>query len=229
MKWRPARVLEIHRETPTATTIRLDVPEWAGALAGQHIDVRLTAEDGYTAVRSYSLASAPGSPHPEITVEELPDGEVSPYLVHTLGVGHFIEVRGPIGGYFVWRGDEHRPIQLIGGGSGVVPLYSILTTHRTQTPTDPVRLALSARTPRDVYYREVLDADPDVTVVYTRESPSGQAGRLTTERLASLVLPPQDTLAYVCGPTGFVETMSAWLVDLGYDPTLVRTERFGGV
>jgi ferredoxin-NADP reductase len=242
--WRVADVVAAHEETATARTIRLRIPGLAGHLAGQHVDVRLTAPDGYQAVRSYSIASASGSDglapdEFELTVEELPDGEVSPYLVHGLSVGDQVEVRGPVGGWFVWRTGDSGPVQLIAGGSGVVPLMSMARAHAAAASPAPFRLLYSARTPTSVYYRDELMALGEgaaplrVDYVYTRQTPPDwptPPGRLTAEVLAGLVLPAADSPSfYICGSTPFVEAVSGWLVDAGHDPDRIRTERYGGI
>jgi ferredoxin-NADP reductase len=220
-------------ETATVRTIELAVPDWPGHQAGQHLDIRLTAEDGYVAERSYSIASAPGEPV-AITVERLEDGEVSPYLTEELRAGDEIEVRGPIGGYFVWDGGS-SPLLLAAGGSGVVPLRSILA-HRLRTgSTVPARLLYSARSLPDVIYRAELDVPhPGVEVIYTltREQPpgwTGHVGRVDDAFLAETAWPvSQEPTAFVCGPTAFVETVAAALVRLGYPDSQVKTERYGG-
>jgi ferredoxin-NADP reductase len=220
-------------ETPRARTLTLDVPGWAGHRAGQHVDIRLTAEDGYRAERAYSLASAPGEP-PTITVERLEDGEVSPYLVDDVLEGDVFEVRGPVGGYFVWSSEDGGPLLLVAGGSGVVPLRAI-ARHRRLTGSDvPARLVYSARSLENVIYREELDAnDPGLEVVLTltRSQPpgwTGRSGRLDADALAEVAWPAADRpLALVCGPTSFVEAVAAGLVELGYDSARVKTERFG--
>jgi ferredoxin-NADP reductase len=225
--WRTATVREAIRETPTATTLVLDIPGWPGHRAGQHVDVRLTAEDGYQASRSYSVSSAPGDT-PSVTVEKLDDGEVSPYLVDDAQPGDELEVRGPVGGWFVWDTDKGGPLQLIGGGSGLAPLMSILRHHRRTGSDVEARLLLSARGPRDVLFAGEL-VDPVIT--YTREPPpdwSGYARRIDRAMLEDAVLPPdRDPRIYVCGPTGLVEGVAADLVALGHDPARIRTERFG--
>jgi ferredoxin-NADP reductase len=216
-------------------TIELDVPDWGGHRAGQHLDIRLTAEDGYVAERSYSIASAPGEPV-MVTVERLDDGEVSPYLTEELRAGDEIEVRGPIGGYFVWDGDDAAsPLLLAAGGSGVVPFRSILRHRAAIGSAVPVRLLYSARSLPDVIYRAELDhASDGVAVIYTltRQQPpgwTGHSGRVNAELLADAAWPvSQNPLAFVCGPTAFVETVAAALVSLGYPANRVKTERYGG-
>jgi ferredoxin-NADP reductase len=228
-----AGVDEVVVETPRVSTIVLDVPDWAGHRAGQHLDVRLTAEDGYQAGREYSIASAPGEPV-AITVERLDDGEVSPYLTEELRTGDAVEVRGPVGGYFVWDVEHGGPLLLVAGGSGVVPLRSMLR-HRRRSGSDvPVRLLYSVRTIDDVIYRGELDDPADgVQVVYTltREQPrdwTGHSRRVDAPLLEEVAWPVDEApLAFVCGPTSFVETVASGLVGLGYNPARVKTERFG--
>jgi ferredoxin-NADP reductase len=233
LTWQTGTVSQVIDETPTTRTISLDLAAWAGHRAGQHLDVRLTAEDGYSAERSYSIASAPGEPV-AITVQRIDDGEVSPYLTEELRAGDEIEVRGPIGGYFVWDGGPD-PVLLVGGGSGVVPLRAILR-HRelTGSPT-PMTLLYSARTGSDVIYRSELDgySGGDVLVLYTltRERPAnwtGRTGRVDSAMLGSVAWPAQQhPTAFVCGPTPFVEAVAESLVAVGYPPARVKTERFG--
>jgi ferredoxin-NADP reductase len=226
-------VLAVSDETPRVRTIELEVPDWPGHRAGQHVDVRLTAEDGYQAERAYSIASAPGEPV-ALTVEALPDGEVSPYLTEVLREGDQIEVRGPIGGYFVWAPEDAGPLFLAAGGSGVVPLRAIVR-HRRQSGCDvPARLLYSSRSVEDVIYRAELDApDEGLEVVHTltRARPPdwpGYTRRVDTEMLREVAWPAaDDPLAFVCGPTSFVETVAAGLVELGYAAGRVKTERFG--
>jgi ferredoxin-NADP reductase len=226
-------VEEVVDETPRVRTIVLDVRDWPGHRAGQHLDVRLTAEDGYRAEREYSIASAPGEPV-AITVERLEDGEVSPYLTEELRPGDGLELRGPIGGYFVWDGDDGAPLLLLAGGSGVVPLRAMLRHRQRSGSQVPARLLYSARTLDDVIYRHELGAVGDgVQVVYTltREQPpgwSGYARRVDAELLTDVAWSPEDEpRAFVCGPTSFVETVARGLVELGYPPARVKTERFG--
>ena len=218
-------------ETPRVRTLTLDAGEWSGHRAGQHLDVRLTAEDGYQAQRSYSIASAPGDPL-EITVERLVDGEVSPYLVDDVGDGDAFEVRGPIGGYFVWDGDEPEPVLLVAGGSGVVPLVA-MARHRARVgSTAPMRLLYSSRTWNDVIYRDELETlGIEVVHTLTREQPPGWSGysrRIDDELLGEVAFPAADgPRVYVCGSTRFVDSGADGLVRLGYDPRSIRTERFG--
>ena len=220
-------------ETPSTRTLTLEVPDWPGHRAGQHVDIRLTAEDGYRAERAYSIATAPGEP-PAITVERLEDGEVSPYLVEVVEAGDVFEVRGPIGGYFVWGPEDAGPLLLVAGGSGVVPLRAMLRHRRLSGSEVPARLLYSSRTLADIIYREELAAvEPglEVVVTLTRDRPSGwtgRTGRVNAELLADVAWPAADEpLAFVCGPTNFVEAVAAGLVGLGYDPRRVKTERFG--
>jgi ferredoxin-NADP reductase len=228
--WRPATVREVIRETPSASTLVLDVDGWPGHRAGQHVDIRLTAEDGYRAQRSYSLASAPEDSVPVITVERLDDGEVSPYLVDEARAGDVLEIRGPVGGWFVWDASQGGPLWLIGGGSGVVPLRSMLRHHDRAGSDVPARLLLSARTEDDVLYRAELPTF-DVTYTYTRAAPEGWTGyarRVDRAMLAEAGFAPGERpRIYVCGPTGFVEGVAGDLIALGHDPARVRTERFG--
>ena len=232
--WLSATASRVTNETPSARTIDLRVPGWPGHRAGQHLDVRLTADDGYQAERSYSIASAPGEPV-AITVERLDDGEVSPYLTEELRPGDELEVRGPIGGYFVWDGDDGgTPLLLAAGGSGVVPLRSMLRHRQRIGATTPVRLIYSARSLADVIYRDELDRYHDgVEVIYTltRNAPpgwTGRTGRVNAALLTGVAWPvSHHPLAFVCGPTSFVEAVAAGLVGLGYPPGQVKTERFG--
>jgi ferredoxin-NADP reductase len=233
LTWRVAAVDAAVDETPRVRTIVLDVPDWPGHRAGQHVDVRLTAEDGYRAERAYSIASAPGEPV-AITVERLDDGEVSPYLTDELRPGDAIELRGPIGGYFVWGPENGGPLLLVAGGSGIVPLRAMLR-HRERTASNvPARLLYSSRSLDDVIYRTELDEVSDgVEIVHTltREQPPGWTGharRVDAALLAEVAWAvDEDPLAFVCGPTSFVETVADGLVELGYPPPRVKTERFG--
>jgi ferredoxin-NADP reductase len=233
LNWQAATADEVTEETPRVRTIVLDVPEWPGHRAGQHLDVRLTADDGYQASREYSIASAPGEPV-AITVERLEDGEVSPYLTEELMVGDQFEVRGPVGGYFVWDGDAGGPLLLVAGGSGVVP-FRAMVRHRQRSGSDvPVRLLYSSRTLDDVIYRDELDEPADgIEVVHTltRAQPPGWSGysrRVDPALLAEVAWPPSENpLCFVCGPTNFVEAVAAGLVGLGYPTARVKTERFG--
>jgi ferredoxin-NADP reductase len=230
-----ATVSDVRRETATARTLVLDVPEWPGHLAGQHLDVRLTAPDGYRASRSYSIASAWTGDTIELTVEQVPDGEVSPYLVDVLKVGDPLEIRGPVGGWFVWKPEQEGPVQLIGGGSGIVPLRAMLRAHSAAASTTAVRLLYSVRRPASVIYVDDLKElaasdDVHVRLVYTREAPAGEprVGRIDADLVEQLAFRPEDApTTYVCGPTPFVETVADLLVEAGHDPAKVRTERFG--
>jgi ferredoxin-NADP reductase len=235
LTWQTATVHSLVDETASVRTISLSVPDWAGHQAGQHMDVRLTAEDGYRAERSYSIASAPGEPV-AITVERLDDGEVSPYLTEELRVGDEIELRGPIGGYFVWEPSMSGagPLLLLAGGSGVVPLRAMLRQRARVDSSVPVRLLYSARSWAEVIYRSELARLGDgVQVIYTltREQPTGWTGyarRADQAMIAEVAWPvAQAPLAYVCGPTNFVEAVASDLVALGYPPSRVKTERFG--
>jgi ferredoxin-NADP reductase len=233
LTWQTATVASITSETATVSTIVLDPPDWPGHLAGQHLDVRLTAEDGYVAERSYSIASAPGEPL-AITVERLEDGEVSPYLTQQLRAGDELELRGPIGGYFAWGPGDGGPLTLLAGGSGVVPLRCILR-HRQRTGSRvPARLLYSARALPEVIYRDELDAYRDgaeVSYTLTRSQPPGWTGfsrRIDAALLTDVAWPAAgNPLAFICGPTNFVETAAAALVGLGYPADRVKTERFG--
>jgi ferredoxin-NADP reductase len=235
VRWLVATVAETIPETARAVTLRLDVPDWPGHRAGQHVDVRLTAEDGYSAQRSYSIASPPGSDRLEITVERLDDGEVSPYLTEVADVGDQFELRGPIGGWFVWDGADTAPVLLVGGGSGVVPLRAILRHHAASGSTAAMHLLQSARSLGDVIYRRELEtlAGPRraVTLTLTREWPEDWAGhrrRVDAGLLAQVGWPPSaQPHCYVCGPTGFVEVVADALVELGHAPPRIKTERFG--
>jgi ferredoxin-NADP reductase len=233
LTWLEAEVADTAEETPRVRTIRLDVPGWPGHRPGQHVDVRLTAEDGYQAQRSYSLASAPEEDGLALTVELVEDGEVSGYLVEEIRPGDVFELRGPIGGYFTWEAADGGPLLLLAGGSGVVPFRAMLR-HRAAAGSDAeVTLVVSARTADDLIYRaelEELAAEEGVRLVQTltRGAPEGwegATGRVSRELLAPLV--DADARAFVCGPTGFVEAVADLLVGLGLDPARVKTERFG--
>ena len=215
----------------------LEVPGWEGHRAGQHVDVRLTAEDGYQAQRSYSIASAPGGGRLALTVDRLDDGEVSPYLTDELVAGDRLELRGPIGGYFVWEAGDGGPLLLVGGGSGVVPLMAMIR-HRAASGSDvPTRLLLSSRSYEEIIYREELenlaarDGSLEVVHTLTRSRPEGWDGygrRIDARMLSEVTWPLEERpLAFVCGPTPLVEAAGAALVDLGHDPARVKTERFG--
>jgi ferredoxin-NADP reductase len=227
-------VVDVKRETSTTRTIVLDAPDWAGHRAGQHVDIRLTAEDGYQAQRSYSIASAPEDDRLMLTVQEIGDGEVSPYLTEELSAGDELELRGPIGGYFVWEGSEDVPLQLFGGGSGIVPLRAMLRHRAATSTTTPARLVYSSRTLDDVIYRNELTdpaSDVEVHLALTRswpESWTGHRGRVDNALLDTATWPASETPAiYICGPTGFVEAISRQMVALGHAPARIKTERFG--
>jgi ferredoxin-NADP reductase len=221
-------VASARAETPSGRSIWIDVPEWPGNIAGQHVDVRLTAPDGYQATRSYSLASSGPDARLQLAVDKLPDGEVSPYLVDDLQPGDMLELRGPLGGWFVWKPDIERPVQLIAGGSGVVPLVAMLRAHAASGSTAMMRLLYSVRTPDDRFFADELEKLDNVTYAYTRSGPpDATIGRLTKERLAAAAL-PIGAAVFVCGPTGFVEAVASWLVELGHDAGSIKTERFGG-
>jgi ferredoxin-NADP reductase len=234
--WRLAAVTDVIVETPRAKTLVLDAPGWPGHLAGQHVDVRLTAEDGYQAQRSYSIASAPEDPTLMLTVERLEDGEVSPYLTDELGPGDELELRGPIGGYFVWRSQDGGPLLLVAGGSGLVPLMAMLRHRAAHCSTVDTRLLLSTRSADDVLYQGELRrlAAGDGLVVhhtFTREAPrdwSGFARRVDAEMLRHVGPPPsQSPRILICGPTAFVERAADLLVELGHDTAAIHLERFG--
>jgi ferredoxin-NADP reductase len=236
LTWQLAEVVEIVPETDTVASLVLDVPRWPGHRAGQHVDVRLTAEDGYQAQRSYSIASPPEDGHLVLTIERLEDGEVSPYLVGELRPGDRFELRGPIGGYFVWEADGGGPLNLLAGGSGIVPLMAMLRHRAAAGSSVPARLLYSARSLGDLIYREELErrAEPStgLEVVYTltRAQPAGWTGyarRIDETMLAEVFGRGGDEAFYVCGPTSFVETAASALVALGRDPSVIRTERFG--
>jgi ferredoxin-NADP reductase len=237
LEWQFGTVAELVQETPRVASLVLEVPDWMGHLAGQHVDVRLTADDGYQAQRSYSIASPPEDSRLAITVERLDDGEVSPYLVGELRMGDKVELRGPIGGYFVWRGDDERPVLLVAGGSGVVPLMAMIRHRAANHLKTPTRLLYSSRSLDDIIYRAELErlasAGDGLTVAHTltRMQPpgwSGYARRIDSAMLAEVAWPKALTpIVYVCGPTPMVENAANLLVDMGYDPASVKTERFG--
>jgi ferredoxin-NADP reductase len=237
LSWRLADVVEVRVETPRARTLILRVPEWGGHHAGQHVDVRLTAEDGYQAQRSYSIASAPDGERLELTVEVLADGEVSPYLAEELRPGDRLELRGPIGGYFVWDGSERDPLLLIGGGSGAVPLMAMVRHRAAIGSRVPARLLYSSREWEDVIYRDELErlaaANDGLEVIHTltRDQPAGWSGyrrRIDQEMLREVAWAAADEpLTFVCGPTRLVEAVASDLVALGHAPVRIKTERFG--
>jgi ferredoxin-NADP reductase len=235
LTWLVTEVAGTTEETPRVRTLLLDAEGWSNHRAGQHLDVRLTSEDGYQAQRSYSIASAPGE-QLAITVERLEDGEVSPYLVDEAREGDEFEVRGPIGGYFVWDGADPSPLLLVGGGSGVVPLMAMIRYRAASGSSTPVRLLYSSRTLEDVIYREELDrlqTQPGFEVFHTltRSQPEGWTGysrRIDAEILREVAWPAAETpQVFVCGSTRFVDTAADGLVALGYEPESIRTERFG--
>jgi ferredoxin-NADP reductase len=235
LSWQVAEVVEVVIETPRVKTIVFDAPDWPGHRAGQHVDVRLTADDGYQAQRSYSIASPPDGSRLELTVERLDDGEVSPYLTDELRQGDQIELRGPVGGYFVWEPSQGGPVLLVAGGSGVAPLMAMIRTHHAAGSDAEMRLLLSSRGWDDVIYRDELERlrGDRLTVVHTltRSQPSGWAGharRVDAEMLADVGPGPTERpLVYVCGPTPFVEVVAQALVQLGHHAQMVKTERFG--
>lgn len=241
LSWRQAVVVERVAETPRATTLILDVPDWPGHLAGQHVDVRLTAADGYQAQRSYSIASPPETRRLALTVERLEGGEVSPWLAGEARAGDRLELRGPIGGYFAWTVRAGGPLMLVAGGSGVAPLMAMLR-HRAASGAAgsaiPARLLLSSRSVADIIYREelrrlgALPGGPDIVHTVTRERPRqdwrGYTGRIDAPMLAEFGFPPSATpRIFVCGPTPMVEAVAEALVELGHEPRRVKTERFG--
>ncbi|MEU3028686.1 ferredoxin reductase [Streptomyces incarnatus] len=225
--WQTATLTEIRRETPHAATFRLAVPRWAGHLPGQHLMLRLTAKDGYTAQRHYSIASAPDdSGHVELTLDRVPDGEVSGWFHTVARPGDTIDVRGPLSGFFAWPGD--RPALLLGAGSGVVPLMSMIRHHRGRGLQVPLRMLVSARSPEELIYAAELGAE--TTPVFTRSAPAGMpVGRVTAAHLAPLLAerPPGGWEAYVCGSNGFAEHVSRLLVRAGQPADRIRIERFG--
>ncbi len=234
--WRLATVLEVRDEAVYAKTIRLEVPNWPGHLAGQHVDVRLTAEDGYQAQRSYSIASPPEAQALELSVERIEDGEVSPYLTEELRTGDQFELRGPIGGYFNWRVQDGGPLLLLAGGSGVVPLMAMVRHREARHADVEARLLVSARSLDDLFYHDELfsladQAGIDVKITLTRRQPDGWRGwrrRVDEEMLRELGPPPAAMpRTFICGPTPFVESVADLLVGLGHPPEEIRTERFG--
>ncbi|HYI53858.1 MAG TPA: FAD-binding oxidoreductase [Microlunatus sp.] len=239
--WLVGKVVSVTAATEHARVIVLEVPGWPGNQPGQHLDLRLTAEDGYQAVRSYSIASFGPDPEVELGVDEYVEGEVSPYLVRELRAGDLVEVRGPIGRYFVWSPENHSgqsdPVQLIAGGSGIVPLMSIVRAHHAAAHPAPFRLLYSVRTAADALYADELAGLVDnaftLDWVHTRAAPAGagrRVGRIDAATVAELTLPPDvDPLVYVCGPTGFVEAVAGFLVQRGHRADRIRTERFGGL
>ena len=240
IEWRAGTIVDVIMETSHAKTLVLDVPGWPGHLAGQHVDVRLTSEDGYQAQRSYSIASPPTQKTLAITIERLDDGEVSPYLTDALALGDRLELRGPIGGYFVWEPSTRGPLFLIAGGSGIVPLMAMLRARAAASPdaraAAPATLLYSSRGWDDVIYRDEvmrIATDPTVKVVQTltRSQPQGWSGfaRRIDADMITEVGPPAALAPhiYICGPTALVESAANILVELGHDPARVKTERFG--
>ena len=237
LTWQVGMVTEIRKETATASTIMIDVPGWPGNAAGQPADVRLTAEDGYSTERSYSIASAPSGTRIELTVQRLDDGEVSPYLTEVLTPGNPLELRGPIGGYFAWHPGDPQPVLLIGGGSGVVQLMAMARTRTATASTAPMQLIYSTRSPDTLLYAGELQriaapgTGPGIDIVYTREAPAGwpgPVGRLDARQLLDLAgPPPAGQQCFICGPTGFVESAARLLVDQGLADRQIKTERFG--
>ncbi|MFL6270924.1 MAG: ferredoxin reductase [Actinomycetes bacterium] len=237
LSWRLAEVVEVRPETDRVVTLALEVPDWDGHLPGQHVDVRLTAEDGYRAERAYSIASSPDGGRIELAVERLEDGEGSPYLAGELRPGDQLELRGPVGGYFVWEPGRGGPLLLVAGGSGVAPLMAMVRYRAATGREVPARLLYSSRTEEDVIFREELDRLADagdgltVTHALTRAQPPGWAGY--ARRIDAVMLeevgwrPGERPLIYVCGPTRLVEAVAGDLVALGHDPVRVKTERFG--
>ena len=237
LAWRLAEVVEVVTETPRTKSLVLEVPGWEGHKAGQHVDVRLTAPDGYQAQRSYSIASAPEDERLVLTVDRLDDGEVSPYLTDVLMAGDKLEFRGPIGGYFTWEAKDGGLLLLVGGGSGVAPLMAMIR-HRIAVGSEvPTRLLYSSRSYEEIIYRKELEnlaareGSLEVIHTLTRSRPQGWSGysrRIDAEMLAEVAWPPDESpLAFVCGPTPLVEAVGTALVGLGHDPARVKTERFG--
>lgn len=241
LKWQLGTVVEVRQETPRVKSLILDVPDWTRHLAGQHVDVRLTSEDGYQAQRSYSIASPPEDKFLMLTVERLGDGEVSPYLVDELRTGDRIELRGPIGGYFVWDGRERKndgaPLFLVAGGSGIVPLMAMIRHRANSESKVPTKLLYSSRSYEDVIYREELEGfsrnDSSLGVIHTltRRQPEGWTSygrRIDRAMLAETAWPPMEKpLAFACGSNGVVEKVATYLLELGYESERIKTERFG--
>ena len=234
LTWMAATVTEVRDETPRVRSIVFECPGWDGHHAGQHVDIRLTAEDGYQAQRSYSIASAPEDDHLVLTIERLQDGEVSPYLVDVVEPGDQLEMRGPIGGYFIWDGSGEEPLFMIAGGSGVVPFRSMLRHRSAAGSRATARLLYSSRSWEDVIYREELGEPGEGAAVIhtlTRSQPEGWEGhrrRIDAAMLDEVGFAPESApWIFICGPTTFVEVAAGALVDLGHDPMMIRTERFG--
>jgi ferredoxin-NADP reductase len=237
LSWRAGSLIAFRDETATARSLVFEVPGWPGHVAGQHVDVRLTAADGYTAVRSYSLANAAEGDRVELTIEQLPDGEVSPYLAREMMIGDRVELRGPIGGWFVWRPEQTELVQLIAGGSGIVPLMAMVRVHATTPNRASFRLLYSVRRPEAVLYaaelqtRAATEDTLNVTYVYTRVAPEGwgrSPRRIDGDTIAEATWPPSAApTSYVCGPTPFVESVADLLAAAGHDSARIKTERFG--
>jgi ferredoxin-NADP reductase len=236
--WQLATVTAIRDETPSVRTIAFSLPQWTGHLAGQHVDVRLTSDDGYQAERSYSIASPSGrTALIEITIERITNGEVSPFLTEQLALGDTIELRGPLGGYFTWSPENHAPLMLIAGGSGIVPLMSMLRTRTKAVNRSPARLLYSSRRFEEIIYRSELDSlvaandGFSIASALTRDAPAnwnGETRRVDGEMLAKYTFPAaQAPYNFVCGPTSFVETVADRLVGLGHQESAIKTERFG--
>lgn len=233
--WLRATITAAAPLTERSRRLELEVPGWPGSLPGQHVDIRLTAPDGYQAVRSYSLATSGTGDQFELGVDRLPDGEVSPYLVDVAEVGDTVEVRGPLGGWFVWHADDARPIQMIAGGSGVVPFIAMIRARAAAPADTPFQLLYSVRCPAAAMYRSYLGDPPSGTTVnwiYTRHAAPGSSrptGRLTRLDLETYVVPvDQEPLTFVCGSTGFAEHVSQLLIDRGHPASMIRIERYGG-
>jgi ferredoxin-NADP reductase len=237
LAWRIGEVVETSPETPRTKSLFLEIPGWDGHRAGQHVDVRLTAEDGYQAQRSYSIASAPENGRVELLIERLDDGEVSPYLTEELRAGDGLELRGPIGGWFAWDAREGGPLLLVAGGSGIAPLMAIIRHRQAAGNEVPVRLLFSSRSYEEVIFREELeslaagDETLEISHTLTRSAPPGWQGydrRIDEEMLGQVAFSPDERpLAFVCGPTPLVEAVATTLVGLGHEPARVKTERFG--
>jgi Flavodoxin reductases (ferredoxin-NADPH reductases) family 1 len=233
--WLTGTVRQARPLTESSRSIIFTVPGWPGSEAGQHVDIRLTAPDGYQAVRSYSIASASGGEQVELAIARIPEGEVSPFLVDDIEIGDAVELRGPLGGWFVWRPAESGPVQLIAGGSGVVPFLAMIRANVTSGGKAPMRLLYSLRAPEDALYRDELSqpsANVSVNWHYTRAAPPGWSrtpARLSADDLRERTFAPEDvSRTYVCGPTGFVEAVARALISIGHDTESIRTERFGG-
>ena len=235
--WRIGEVVETSPDTPRTKSLILEIPGWGGHRAGQHVDVRLTAEDGYQVQRSYSIASAPENGRVELLIERLEDGEVSPYLTDELRAGDGLELRGPIGGWFAWEAREGGPLLLVAGGSGVAPLMAMIRHRQAAGNDTPIRLLFSSRSYEDIIFRKELerlaaeDETLQITHTLTRSTPPGWQGydrRIDEEMLGEVAFSPDERpLTFVCGPTTLVETVATALVGLGHEPGRVKTERFG--